>query len=207
MSKLSRAGVTEIVYYNGPCPWQKTGVMEPDGLGGKVDPTERKKPDEEYPTRQWWPECLNVAQIKDVADRAIPDSLSITLDPTLSDLEAFIRAEGITVIIAHSQGGHAAGLLIRRMEEAGDCPITHVVLMSTFNSRWPGDCLQTPALVIHFEDDDVVDFEDRPTVPDCGKSEWLWDNGIEHTEPTGGHSTSQRGRVWTEIANFLAPDA
>lgn len=212
--KLYAAGVTKILFYDALYPWKKTGVMELDGKGGELRGDEqedgswvikRKQPNETYPMRQWWPECLSVEQIGDVADCPIPED-TVTLDPTLSDLETFVREKDITVIIAHSQGGHVAGLLIKRMEDAGDCPITHVVLLSTYNSRWEGDCLQTKALVVHNKDDDVVPFQCRPTIRSEERTEWLWENGEELLEEKGGHCIVNRGSAWTRIAEFIRKD-
>lgn len=193
MNKLKKAGL-EPVFFNAPYPWVEPGaVAEADGLGGEVI----NQPDE---PRQWWPQGLSIPQVPEVADCPIPDDITIDSEYALDAVETFIREQGITAIIAHSQGGHMTGLLVRRMEARGDNPITHVILINTYNSRWPGDSLTTPVMVYHCEDDAVVPFDCRPTVGEEG----LWANGIELIYETGGHHIPNSPGRWTEFCTFLS---
>jgi pimeloyl-ACP methyl ester carboxylesterase len=190
--KLDKIGCVRV-FYNAPYPWVEPGcVAEADGAGGEVT----DQPDE---PRQWWPQGLSIPQVPEVADRPIPNHITIDSEDALAAVEAFIREHGITAIVAHSQGGHMTGLLMRQLEASGDNPISHVVLINTYNSRWPGDSLTTPALVYHCQDDAVVPFKCRPTVGEDG----LWANGIEYVLETGGHHIPNSPGRWTRICAFL----
>lgn len=189
MRKMLQNGL-EPVFYNAPYPWVEPGEwVEPDGRGGKLV-------DQPSEPRQWWPEGLSISQIPDVANVPIPRDLAITTEPTLSDLETFIRNEGITAIMAHSQGGHVAGLLMLKLEEQEDNPIERVVLLSTYNSYGSWEQLETPALIYHCEDDEVVPVS---CCPELG----LWKNGTHFLRETGGHHISGRTGDWARFCKFL----
>lgn len=195
MKKMADNGL-EPVFYNAPCAWDRPGQwVEPDGRGGPLV-------DQSDEPRQWWPEALSIGQVPEVANQPIPRDIPITTEPTLAELEAFIRTEGVTAIVAHSQGGHVAELLMLRLERGGNNPIERVVLMSTYNSYEDGDRLETPALVYHCKDDAVVPFACCPTVGDGG----LWANGVHLHRETGGHHISGRMGDWTDFCTFLGTE-
>lgn len=183
----------QTVFFNAPYPWVEAGnVTEADGLGGEVI----DQPDE---PRQWWPQGLSIEQIPEVANQPIPDHIPVDTRDTLDAVEAFIRERGVTAIVAHSQGGHMTGLLMQRLEIGGDNPITHVILINTYNSWSSGDSLTTPALVCHCVDDDVVPYRCRPAVGNKG----LWKNGTELIQMTGGHHIPNNPGSWSEFCRFL----
>lgn len=192
MKKMKANGL-EPVFYNAPYPWVEPGEwVSQDGRGGVLI----DQPDE---PRQWWPEGLSIEQVPDVSNVPIPSNIPITTERTLSDLEAFIREEGITAILAHSQGGHVAGLLMLQLEQGGNNPIERVVLMSTYNSHSEEDTLETPALIYHCENDEVVPIACHPTTD-------LWTNGVYYLRETGRHHISGRTGDWSKFCEFLGSE-